>query len=122
MCIIPELFLRDMHHVLHTPTYGPTHKAAHYSPFLHNSLLAVATAFSDDPLVANLEARQHFAMKAKSYIESECERPSLSAVQALAMLARFYSGQGQQTLGFMHFGECCILFNLPELVLSCVFR
>ncbi|TDL15297.1 hypothetical protein BD410DRAFT_796511 [Rickenella mellea] len=104
MRVIPELLLRDMHRVLHARSSETLPKTAHYSPFLHNSLLAVATAFSDDPRVSNMTARQVFAKKAKDYIEPECERPSLSAVQALSLLASFYSGQGQQTIGFMYFG------------------
>ena len=104
MRIIPELFLRDMHRALHAPSSAPPPKTAHYSPFLHNSLLSVATAFSDDPQISSMETRQKFADEAKSYIEDECSRPSISAVQALSMLASFYSGQGLQTLGFMYFG------------------
>lgn len=116
MRIIPDLFLRDMYTFLHpstslsrpsTPSHPSQHaspRLPHYSPFLHNTLLAVATAFSDDPEVRKMEVRVKFAEEAKGYIETECSRPSISAVQALSMLASFYSGQGQQTLGFMYFG------------------
>ncbi|KLO06178.1 hypothetical protein SCHPADRAFT_946303 [Schizopora paradoxa] len=149
MRVVPEYFLRDMYAALHpapapaqqgssktvaqqpaAPATAP--KKAHYSPFLHNALLAVATAFSDDPRLSspsqatanpssNLSSssapstmdskskelspiRLLLAERAKSYIESECARPSVSAVQALSLLASVYSGMGEQTLGFMYFG------------------
>ena len=111
MRIIPEYFLRDMHTFLHsaagaTPGSNnlPLPRLTHYSPFLHNVLLAVATAFSSDPEVRKSSTRQRFADEAKTYVEAECSRPSVSAVEALGMLASYYSGKGQQTLGFMYFG------------------
>ncbi|THH02957.1 hypothetical protein EW145_g6655 [Phellinidium pouzarii] len=112
MRIIPEYFLRDMHTFLHfSLSTSLTHsssaslrKLAHYSPFLHNSLLALATAFSTDAEVRKLETRMRFAEEAKTYIEDECSWPNISTVQALGILASYYSGQGHQTLGFMYFG------------------
>lgn len=117
MRVIPEFFLRDMHTFLHPPTISSSvaysqvrtttassPKLAHYSPFLHNSLLAVASAFSDDPEIRKTEVRERFVNEAKSYLEDECSRPNISTVQALGVLASYYSGRGQQTLGFMYFG------------------
>ncbi|KAG6804786.1 hypothetical protein H0H93_006769, partial [Arthromyces matolae] len=68
--IVPDLFLRDMHLHLSTPRSQSPPKTAHYSPMIHNALLAVATAFSDDPRIRDLKARQTFATLAKSYIEA----------------------------------------------------
>ncbi|TDL25413.1 hypothetical protein BD410DRAFT_785348 [Rickenella mellea] len=92
-----------MHLILHAPTSSPLPRSAHYSPFLHNAMLAVASAFSDEEGVRG-EGGRIFAERARGYVEGECERPSLGAVQALAMLASYYSGMGQQTIGFMYFG------------------
>ena len=120
MRILPEFFLRDMHRALHAPSSVPPPKTAHYSAFLHNSLLSVATAFSDDPQISSMETRQKFADEAKSYIEEECSKPSISAVQALSVLASFYSGQGLQTLGFMYFGMSARISQARELYVDSV--
>ncbi|KAI5116274.1 hypothetical protein M0805_009231 [Coniferiporia weirii] len=116
MRIIPEYFLRDMHVFLHPSTSitdsslssrsssSALPKLAHYSPFLHNILLAVAAAFSTDPVIRKAETRARFASEAKTYIEEECSWPNIGTFQALGMMASYYSGQGQQTLGFMYFG------------------
>lgn len=116
MRAIPDYFLRDMYTYLHPPPSSSSAalpKLNHYSPLLHNCMLAVATAFSSNPEIRNPETRAKFAEKAKGYIEVECSRPNISTVQALGLFASYYSGQGQQTLGFMYFGEgYCLLAEL----------
>jgi hypothetical protein len=81
---------------------GP--KTVHYSPMLHNAILAIALAYSDDPVLSSKSTRQRCIEQAKSTLELECSRPSLSCVQALAYIASFYSGEGEQTLGYLYFG------------------
>ena len=81
-------------------------KTAHYSPMLHNALMALATSFSDNPRVRDLKSRQYFAQLAKSYIDKECQSPNISVVHALSILGSFHASQGDQTLGYMYFGEC----------------
>jgi hypothetical protein len=71
---------------------------------LHNALLAVATAFSDNPAIKNTDARRLFAEKARSCLEKECEFPKLSAISALSILANYYSSESQPTLGYIYFG------------------
>lgn len=75
---------------------------------LHNAMLAIGTAFSDDPTLRDFKARMYFLEKAKSYIEDECSTPHLCAVQALSLIGSFHSGQGEQTLGYVFFGESYI--------------
>lgn len=77
---------------------------------LHNALIALATAFSDDPRIRDLKARQYFANKAKSYIDVECQQANLNVVHALSTIASFHSTLGDQTLGYLYFGE--IFFRL----------
>lgn len=103
--IIPKLFMRDMHRCLTIPSLSPPLKTAHYSPMLHNSLLSVATAFSDDPVIKDSATRQRYADKAKSFFENECELPKLSAMTALSILANYYSSTNQPTLGYIYFGN-----------------
>lgn len=103
--IVPELFLRDMHRALSIPPSEAPPKSTHYSPMLHNAVLALATAFSDDLIVRNNDMRICYAQKAKEYIELECQKPSLSLVNALNFLASFHSSQGEQSLGYLYFGK-----------------
>jgi hypothetical protein len=78
---------------------------------LHNALVAVATALSDDLQVRDLASRQFFARKAKSYLEAECQNPNISVVHALSFLATFHSSLGELTLGYMYFGACFIMIS-----------
>lgn len=84
-------------------TYRPT--TVHYSPFLHLAVLAVASAFSDNPEISSSSTRARFAEEAKKLIEEECKVPNIAAVQALGMLGSYFSGIGQQTLGFIYAGR-----------------
>ena len=102
--IIPELFLRDMHRALSLPPTATQPRAAHYSPMLHNSALALATAFTDDPAVKDIRCRRMFASKAKSYIEGDAQKPTIALVTGLGTLALFHSTCGEQSLGYLYFG------------------
>ena len=101
--IIPALFLRDMYRALCIPPFQEPPKTPHYSPMLHNALVALALGFADEPL-NDFKTRQIYASLAKSFIEDECRKPNLSVVHALSILASFHSSQGDQTLGYMYFG------------------
>ncbi|KAJ7062679.1 fungal-specific transcription factor domain-containing protein [Mycena amicta] len=103
MRVVPALFLRDMHrYITHQ---GPQKiKTAHYSPMLHNALLALGSAFSEDPSVRAISSRRSIAAHAKSFIEAEVMRPDISVVNGLATLASFHSGHGEVMLGYMYFG------------------
>lgn len=111
--IVPALFLRDMYRSLSVPASHASPKTPHYSPMLHNALVALALAFVDDPKLRDLKSRQYFANKAKSYIEIECSKPTLSVVNALSTLACFYSSIGEdQTLGYLYFGTCILFYTI----------
>ncbi|KLO08374.1 hypothetical protein SCHPADRAFT_893935 [Schizopora paradoxa] len=119
--VIPEFFLRDMFAYTHAQLGGQASPAptTHYSPFLHLCLLAVATAFSDDPEVSNINFRRRFVDAAKMLMEQECAHPSISAVQGLSMLGSYYSGLGEQTLGFVYFGMSARLSQALGLGSDC---
>ncbi|KAI0051397.1 hypothetical protein FA95DRAFT_1554474 [Auriscalpium vulgare] len=117
--VIPELFLMDMHRSLSIPRSEPTLKTAHYSPLLHNALLSVAAAFSDDPLVKDPVARRRYADRARDLMEGECERPKLSAILGLSILANYHSTSGNPTLGYMYFGISARLSQALGLGLDC---
>jgi len=117
--VIPKLFQRDMHRCLSLPSSLPPLKTAHYSPMLHNALLAVATAFSDDPAIKDPLTRAQFADKAKSYLEDECERPKLSAMTALSILANYHSSENHATLGYIYFGICARMSQALGLGIDC---
>jgi hypothetical protein len=71
---------------------------------LHNALIAPALAFLDDPRFSDFKTRQHFAEKAKSFLDAECQEPNISMVQALSLIGSFHTSQGDHTLGYMYFG------------------
>lgn len=104
MRIVPVLFLRDMYRYLGVHRSQTPPKTSHYSPMLHNALLAVATGFSDDPQIRNFKARNLFADEAKRLMESEVQKPNVSVVHALSMLGSFHSSSGEQGLGYVYFG------------------
>ena len=78
-------------------------KTPHYSPMLHNALVALALAFTDEPF-NDIKTRQIYAATAKSFIEAECRKPNLSVVHALSVLSSYHNSLGDQTLGYMYFG------------------
>lgn len=100
--IIPHFFLRDL--VIATEAPDPKPQINHYSPMLHNIIIAIALAFSDVSALRERSLRDKFISHGKLSLDSECQRPALSTVQSLALLSSYYSGMGDQTLGFMCFG------------------
>jgi len=80
---------------------------------LHNALLAVATAFSDNPHIRNVKSRLEFLEKAKSYIDTECVTPNISVVYGLAMIGNFYSSMGEQSLGYFYLGKGPVYVQYP---------
>lgn len=109
--LIPDLFLKDMNQALIGPRPQQPPVTSHYSPMLHNILVASALAFLDDPHLQDLEIRRHFIDAAKVFMEAECSKPTIAVVQALSLLGNFYGSQGEQGLGFISFG----IFNLNWL-------
>ena len=103
--MVPNLYWRDMYISLLPASMESTLRTAHWSPFVQNALLAVATAFSDDPLVRARQNRELFAKKAKAMLEDEVSKPSLSTVMGFSLLGTFHSGGNEHGLGFMYFGE-----------------
>ncbi|KAF9453398.1 hypothetical protein P691DRAFT_755650 [Macrolepiota fuliginosa MF-IS2] len=117
--IVPPLFLRDMFRALSVPKNQPPSRQPHYSAMLHNAILALGTAFSDDPTIRDLKARMYFLDKAKSYWEDECSRPHLCVVQALSLIGSFHSSQGEQTLGYVFFGTSARVGHALGLSVDC---
>lgn len=72
---------------------------------LHNSIFSVAAAFSDDPYIRDINFRDLFAHKAKSYMDQDCEKPNICLVMALSVLASYHATKGEQSLGYLYFGE-----------------
>lgn len=106
--LVPELFLRDMlaQLVPQHPGVAPSQpsRALSYSPFLHCAILSVATALSEDRAIRARETRDRFASYAKQHLESECERPTLTAIQALSCLSDYHHSFGERGLSYLFAG------------------
>lgn len=111
--LVPHFFLRDL--VLLTESPDPKPPINHYSPMLHNVVLAVALSFSSIPALRERAVRDRFLEKGKLTLDTECQRPTLSTVQSLDFISSYYSGVGDQTLGFMYFGSHDSLFPTAAL-------
>ena len=72
---------------------------------LHNIVVAVALTYSDDRALRERALRDKFISQGKLSSDSECQRPTLSTVQSLDLLPSYYSGMGEQSLGFLDFGS-----------------
>ena len=106
LCLIPELFLHDMLYAL-TAESEPNQQTRlqHYSPFLHCSLMAFATAYSDNPAISAPATRAKFSACAKQWLDDEFKHPRMSLVRALSLLAEYHCGVGERDTGYMYMGE-----------------
>ncbi|KAJ7178059.1 hypothetical protein C8R46DRAFT_988118 [Mycena filopes] len=102
--IPPSLFFRDMYRALSVPASDPRPRTPHYSPILHNAILAISVIFSDDPYIRDTKTRLHFADAAKACLEAECQKPELSLPQALALIGSLYGDLGDRIYGDLFFG------------------
>ncbi|KAK8847702.1 hypothetical protein IAR55_005561 [Kwoniella newhampshirensis] len=97
----PILFRQDMNTALYADVHA---KTSHYSPLLHNAILAIALGFCDEPYLRSPATRRIFAKQAKSFIDHEGEKPSVATVQALAHLASYHSLSAEHNLGWLYIG------------------
>ncbi|KAL7424094.1 hypothetical protein Q5752_001679 [Cryptotrichosporon argae] len=97
-------FMRDMHHALSYPAPEALGRTAHYSPLLHNVVLAIGLAFADEEQLRADNVREMFVRQAKRYLDEEIVAPSLASVQALALLSSYYSTKGSHSVGYAYMG------------------
>jgi hypothetical protein len=110
--------MRDMYRVLSTPACATPPRAAHYSPILHNAIVAMALAFSDDIQFSDLKNRQYFARKAESYLMDELSRPNIAGVYALSILGSYYGSVGEQNRGYIYIGACSTEIQIRCMTVS----
>ncbi|KAG9087389.1 hypothetical protein FRC07_012836, partial [Ceratobasidium sp. 392] len=105
--LVPELFLHDMLYSLTSVASEdlPQPRLQHYSPLLHCSIMAFATAFSDDPAIRAPATRAQFASCAKRWLDEEFKQPAMSLVRSLALLAEYHCGIGERDTGYMYMGQ-----------------
>ncbi|KAG9121880.1 hypothetical protein FRC07_001973, partial [Ceratobasidium sp. 392] len=96
LSLVPELFLHDMLYSLTSVKSEdlPQPRLQHYSPLLHCSIMAFATAFSDDPVIRAPTTRARFASWARQWLDEEFKQPAMSLARALALLAEYHCGAG----------------------------
>ncbi|CAE6481198.1 unnamed protein product [Rhizoctonia solani] len=103
-CMIPEAFLCDMLHSLTSElsSVGNQLRLQHYTPMLHCALLAYGSAFSDNPEIRSAPFRSSLAQYAKQWLDYEFEGPPMPLIRALALLAEYHCGVGEQGAGYMY--------------------
>ncbi|KAJ6449065.1 hypothetical protein C8R45DRAFT_147581 [Mycena sanguinolenta] len=99
--IMPSLLLRDMYRVLRVPRSQETLTTAHYSPMLHNALLSVSAAFSDNPYLRNPETRRYFALTAQAYFDIKKSDPN--TINGLSYIGAFYIDRGERIPAELYF-------------------
>ncbi|KAJ7268225.1 hypothetical protein B0H12DRAFT_1097560 [Mycena haematopus] len=99
--IMPSLFLRDMYRALRVPRSQEPPTTIHYSPMLHNALLSVAAAFSDNPYLRDPKTRLRFAQTAEAYFD--VKKPDSNTVNALTFIAAFYIDYGERIPAELYF-------------------
>ncbi|KAF7360510.1 Zn(2)-C6 fungal-type domain-containing protein [Mycena venus] len=99
---IPSLFLRDMYRALSVPRSKEPPRTPHYSPMLHNAILSLSLALSDEPYLRDPKTRLYFATAAKSL--HAYTKADLSTVHAMAFLGSFHSDLGERIPAELYFG------------------
>nr|XP_019046774.1 hypothetical protein I302_03377 [Kwoniella bestiolae CBS 10118]OCF25704.1 hypothetical protein I302_03377 [Kwoniella bestiolae CBS 10118] len=79
--------------------------APNYSPMLHNAILSLALAYSDEPHLRAVPTRRVYFQEAMRLQDDECVAPNIATIQALALLSSYQSTLGQFDLGWMYFGR-----------------
>lgn len=100
----PDLFMQDMVRTVMLPRDTPPARFSHYSPFLHNIILAIALMWAEDEDLSHANTRAIFAEHAESFLPTELARPTLATVQGLALKSSLHSTLGDHTSGWAYFG------------------
>lgn len=136
-CVINmDKFRADMHRCLtDTPSGQSPDRAAHYSPMLHNALLAIALTLwkgerikpfpslfatrglSDSDRLS--QASQALYDQARHFMESEMAKPVESTVRAMLLLASWNASKGTATLGYIHAGTAFRMCSVLGLNINC---
>ncbi|KAJ7367181.1 fungal-specific transcription factor domain-containing protein [Mycena albidolilacea] len=109
--IIPSLFLRDMYRALSVPWSEEPPTTPHYSPMLHNAILAISAVFSDNRYLREPRTRLSFVQTAQACFDFK--KPNPSMVHALALIASFYTDSGERVPAEVRMGtRLCIALDL----------
>ncbi|KAJ7818508.1 hypothetical protein B0H14DRAFT_2839171 [Mycena olivaceomarginata] len=92
--IVPSLFLRDMYRALSVPRSEEPPTTPHYSPMLHNAILAISAVFSDNRYLREPRTRLYFVQTAQACFDFK--KPNPSMVHALVFIASFYTDSGER--------------------------
>lgn len=110
--LVPQFFLRDL--AIATESPDPKPLTNHYSPMLHNVVVANALTYADTDALKDRALQERFIQKAKNCLDAEAQKPALSGVLSLNLLSTYYTGQAEQSLGFMYFGALATTRTTPH--------
>lgn len=82
---------------------GPTTmRTSSYSPVLQNAILAVACQLTDDLRASSAAGSLLRASQHELFIEGD--RPTLSTIQGVLLIAIFFTCEGKHRLGYFYAG------------------
>ncbi|GMK56845.1 hypothetical protein CspeluHIS016_0306850 [Cutaneotrichosporon spelunceum] len=79
-------------------------RTAHYSPLLHNVILALGVAFLEIPVNVREQLGIAFSKRAKDLLEEEAETAMISTVSGVLLLGSYHASVARHNLGFMYSG------------------
>jgi hypothetical protein len=89
-------------------------RTSHYSPVLHNAILAIACEYSDDPRASNEEVGALLLRAAQHELFAEGDRPSLSTVQGTLLMGQYFMCNGKHGLGYFYAGIALRMSQICE--------
>ncbi|KAF8216722.1 hypothetical protein K438DRAFT_1925784 [Mycena galopus ATCC 62051] len=98
---LPPVFFRDMYRALSVPQSEEPPATPHYSPMLHNAILAVSATLSDNAYLRDVKTRQYFVQKAQACFDFK--KPDHSMVHAMEYIGMFYTDCGDQVPAELYF-------------------
>lgn len=102
--VTPHLWYRDMEIALTLNEQDIPLLAPNYSPLLHNVILCLGLAYSDEGYLRAVSTRRAFHEAATKRLDAEIGNPSLATVQGLALRSSFSSTEGDYSVGWINNG------------------
>ncbi|GAA5893592.1 hypothetical protein JCM6882_007858 [Rhodosporidiobolus microsporus] len=112
-----KAFRSDMELALSQPE--PSFRTSSYSSLLHLAIVAQGAWFSDDPRTQDESVVESLITRAHSLVLEEGDRPMLSTVQGLLVVANYFTCAAKPNVGYLVVGSAFRLCIALGLNLDC---